>query len=370
MDETVNEGRTPNSTTTPDAPAVSVLLAVHNGARYLEEALRSMMRQSLRNIEILVVDDASIDATPEILSRLAQEDPRLRILTTPENLRLAGALNYGLDHARAPLIARMDDDDISYPERLAIQKRFMDAHPGVTLAGASVDWLDDSGGRTRRSVRSRDDFAIRWTARFALNIIHPTFMFRDKSPSGDPVRYDPELHVGQDYDLVCRLLMGGSEVVCLPEVLLAFRRHGNSISRKKGKDQLALAKGVCETFQAHELPPPLVDALAPMRNAFYDMEPLDAEEIAAIFSGGKAMLAHDLARHPDRASWLRRQTAQYVAWTLQRCRVSKTTLVRSFFRHTPELLPALGLRVLETRRILPRRLYADPPVWRNATLLP
>lgn len=353
-----------------DMPEVSVLLAVHNGEKYLEEALRSVMAQSLRNIEILAVDDASTDASPQILARLARQEPRLRVLTTPGNLRLAGALNYGLGHARAPLVARMDDDDISYPDRLAIQKRFMDAHPDVTLAGASVDWLDDSGARTRQSVRSRDAFAIRWTARFALNITHPTFMFRAACPAGEPVRYDPEMYVGQDYDLVCRLLMAGSEVVCLPDVLLAFRRHEGSISRKKGKDQLMLAKRVCERFQAHELPAPLVEALGPMRNGFYDMAPLNPDGIGAVFEGAKAMLAHDLARHPDRASWLRRQTAQYVVWTLQRCRVSGAALLGAFLRHAPELLPALGLRALETRRLLPERLYVDPPVWRNAAPLP
>lgn len=349
------------------APQVSVLLAVHNGARYLEDALRSIMAQSLRDIEIVAVDDASTDATPEILARLARQDARLRVLTTPENLRLAGALNYGLDHVRAPLVARMDDDDISYPNRLAIQKRFMDSHPDVTLAGASVDWLDDTGRRTRQSVRSRDAFAIRWTARFALNITHPTFMFRRSTPSGTPVRYDPQMHVGQDYDLVCRLLTDGSDVVCLPDVLLAFRRHGNSISRKKGTDQLALAKLVCERFQSRELPPHLVEALGPMRNAFYDTTPLDPGQIAAIFAGARQMLAHDLAHHPDRASWLRRQTAQYTVWTLQRCHVSGPTLVPAFLRHAPGLVPALGLRALETRRLLPRWLYSDPPVWRNAS---
>lgn len=354
----------------PETPEVSVLLAVHNGARYLEESLRSVMGQSLRNIEIVAVDDSSTDATPEILARLSKEDPRLRILTTPENLRLAGALNYGLDHARAPLVARMDDDDISYPERLEIQKRYMDAHPGTTLVGASVDWLDDDAKRTRQSVRSRDAFAIRWAARFALNITHPTFMFRRSTPSGTPVRYDPEMHVAQDYDLVTRLLMDGSEVICLPEVLLAFRRHGASISRKKGKEQLTRAKGVCERFQTHDLPPDLVATLGPMRDAFYDMEPLPADRVAAVFAGAQAMLAHDLSRYPDRAAWLHRQTAQYLLWTLQRCRLSRSAQLAAFARHAPGLLPSLGLRALEIRRMLPQGLHSDPSVWRNVPLAP
>lgn len=90
----------------PSDPRVSVLLAVHNGVAFVEEAVRSMMQQTLREIEIIVVDDASTDETPTILAKLAAEDPRIRRVTLAENRRLPGALNAGLEVARAPLVAR------------------------------------------------------------------------------------------------------------------------------------------------------------------------------------------------------------------------------------------------------------------------
>ncbi len=347
----------------PENPDVSVLMAVHNGERHLEAALRSVMEQSLRNIEIVVVDDASTDGSPDMLARLAREDARIRVLRCDTNLRLAGALNHGLDHVRAPLVARMDDDDLAYPRRLEVQKAYMDAHPETTLAGTSVDWLDDDGARTRQSVRSRDSFAIRWTCRFALNITHPTFMFRRSLPSGEAVRYDPEMFVAQDYDLVCRLLKAGGEVVCLPDVLLAFRRHGGSISKTKGADQLRLARRICHDFQKHEVLPDLFEKLMPMRDAFYDMRPLDAGAVREVFNASRAMLVHDMAAYPDRVAWLRRQTAQYVFWTLQRCRMPGSRIAAAFARHAPGWLPALGMRMLETHRMLPKALYVDPPVW-------
>ena len=350
----------------PQNPDVSVLMAVHNGQRHVEAALRSVMEQSLRDIEIVVVDDASTDGSPEIVARLAREDARIRVLRSETNLRLAGALNHGLDHVRAPLVARMDDDDLAYPRRLEVQKAFLESHPDITLAGTSVDWLDDAGARTRQSVRSRDSFAIRWTCRFALNITHPTFMFRRNLPSGDAVRYDPDMFVAQDYDLVCRLLKAGGEVVCLLDVLLAFRRHSGSISTKKGVDQLRLAKRICHDFQKHELPSGLFERLAPMRDAFYDMTPRNDGEIRAIFDAARAMLDHDVATYPDRVAWLRRQTAQYLYWTLQRCGMPRSRIAKAFARHAPGSLPALGLRLLETRRLLPGKLYVDPSVWRNA----
>lgn len=356
-----------NANRGPEAPDVSVLMAVHNGERHLEASLRSVMEQSLRNIEIVVVDDASTDGSPDMLARLAREDARIRVLRCDTNLRLAGALNHGLDHVRAPLVARMDDDDLAYPRRLEVQKAYMDAHPGTTLAGTSVDWLDDDGARTRQSVRSRDSFAIRWTCRFALNITHPTFMFRRTLPSGDAVRYDPEMFVAQDYDLVCRLLSAGGEVVCLPDVLLAFRRHGGSISRTKGGEQLRLAKRICRDFQDRELPPGLFEKLAPMRDAFYDMASLEADAVRDVFDAARRMLDHDMATYPGRVAWLRRQTAQYVFWTLQRCRMPDSRIAAAFARHAPGWLPALGMRMLETRRMLPAALHTDPPVWLKST---
>ncbi len=79
------------------------------------------------------------------------------------------------------------------------------------------------------------------------------------------------------------------------------------------------------------------------------------------------MLDHDMTTYPDRIAWLRRQTAQYVYWTLQRCRMPNSRIVAAFARHAPGWLPVLGLRMLETRRMLPETLYVDPPVWLKAS---
>jgi glycosyltransferase involved in cell wall biosynthesis len=145
----------------PSGPQVSVLIAVYNGLPYLEAALRSIMDQTLREIEIIVVDDASTDDTPAVLARLATEDPRIRVETLTENLRLPGALNRGLELVRAPLVARMDADDIADPKRLAVQKRFMDAHPDIILCGTSIRQIDAGGTYIRTSQRPRDAVCCR-----------------------------------------------------------------------------------------------------------------------------------------------------------------------------------------------------------------
>ena len=351
--------------TGPD-PQVSVLMAVYNGERYLESALRSVMGQTLRDIEIVVVDDCSTDDSPAILQRLAADDPRIRVFTAPRNLRLAGALNLGLDQVRAPLIARMDADDLCRPDRLEIQKRFMDTHPGITLTGTSIDWIDEHGALMRRSVRGRDSFTTRWVVRFFLSISHPTFMFRPALPDGTPLRYDAQIKLSQDHELLSRLLLGGAEIACLPDVLLSYRVHGAAVSVARRDEQRASSKRLCTEFQRRTLPPAVFDALAPVRACYFDNAPATPAQIAACFAGARAMLAHDIAAAPARAPWLRRQTGQFLVWVLQRGGASKAQIARAVLRHGPDMLPAMALRLVETRGWMPAALHSDPDVWADA----
>ena len=343
-------------------PDVSVLLSVHNGARYLEQAVLSVMRQTLTNIEIVVVDDCSTDETPDILARLAAEDPRIRVVRPAQNLRLARALNFGLEHVRAPYVARMDDDDICLPTRLDVQKAYLDAHPDVTLVGSSIEWIDADGRVLRRSVRGRDSFSIGWSVRFSLNVSHPTFMFRIDLPDGTPLRYDPDCSVSQDHELVSRLILCGTQVHCLPDVLLQYRTHPNATTRTKHNAQMQVAKRVCLEYQQKTLPTQVFAALAPLRECYFDFAPATRERIEGCFAGARAMVGNDIAAHPERAVWIRRQTAQLLAWSLRRGGASAATVALAFLRHGPDMLPAIALRALETKRLLPAALHSDPRV--------
>jgi glycosyltransferase involved in cell wall biosynthesis len=123
-------------------PAVSVVMPVYNGETFLEEALLSVLTQSLRDIEVIVVDDGSTDRTPEILAYVT--DPRVRVLTQP-NGGIAAALNFGVAHARGRYVARMDADDRCVPERLDRQVSFLETHPEVAAVGSSYRLIDESG---------------------------------------------------------------------------------------------------------------------------------------------------------------------------------------------------------------------------------
>ncbi len=336
-------------------PAVSVVIAVHNGMPYVESAIRSMMDQTLCEIEIIVIDDASTDETPEVLARLAAEDPRIRVLTNEVNLKLPASLNRGLEVARAPLIARMDADDLSMPQRLAVQKAYMDAHPEVILLGASIRKIDESGRVTHTSIRGRDAEATRWLSRFHMPLVHPSFMFRH-APGEAGLRYDPTLEVSQDYAF-CVAAQNRGAVVSLPDVLLDYREHAAAASSTRWHRQRELAREISARAMAAQLPPPVLAAMQPFRAAYFDLETADPR---AILAGLRVMLAHDAAAMPRHRVWMRRQAAQLATAAMQRGGMRTTGILRAFLRSGRDFLPALGLRYLETRKRLPRWLQAQP----------
>ena len=345
----------PSHAPAPGTPAVSVVIAVHNGLPYLEAAMRSIMAQTLNGIEIIAVDDASSDDSPAVLARLAAEDSRIRILTLETNRKLAGALNAGMELARAPYVARMDADDLCHPTRLEVQTRFMDAHPQVILCGTSVRYIDGEGQVLRTSRRVRDAVMCRWLMRSRLPILHPTFFFR-RLPDGSLPHYDPAYPVAQDHDFATRILDHG-DIVSLGDVLVDYRVHGASTTSAKWKTQQKLAHDTTRRLQAADLPDPIVRDLAEFDTVFFFQKLSDP---ALFFKGLRDMVAHDSRRHPAYAAWFRRQGAQLAFEGLKRAHLSRAAIARTFLRHGRDFVAPLGLRLLEIRGWLPGAMRSDP----------
>src|SRR4051794_24616628 len=218
-------------------PAVTVLLPVRNGAAYLEAAVRSILGQTFADLELLAVDDGSTDQTPAMLARLAAEDGRIRVVRQ-EALGLVPALNRGLEQARAPLIARMDADDVALPERLARQVAFLEAAPEVALVGTG--WRVVAKDLTRRVVLPpQTDAGIRLAMETANVLAHPTVMLRRDTvlAAGG---YRPAFLLAEDYDLWLRLL-DRCQAACVPEVLLEYREHAGQATWR-GLEQRILSE--------------------------------------------------------------------------------------------------------------------------------
>jgi glycosyltransferase involved in cell wall biosynthesis len=182
-------------------PSVSVLLCVHNGAPRVADAVASVLAQTLRDLELIVVDDGSTDATPTQLARVA--DPRVRIVSQART-GLTRALNRALGLARAPLVARLDADDTARPDRLERQRAFLERTPEVGLLGTAAHELDVQGRLVRVVQPPLDDAALRRALIRANPFVHSSVMLRrdllDKVGG-----YDETYPVAQDYDLWMRL---------------------------------------------------------------------------------------------------------------------------------------------------------------------
>ncbi len=183
------------------APAVSVLMGVHNGAPWVGEAVASVLRQTAADLELIVVDDGSTDATASMLAAAA--DRRVRVERQPHQ-GLTRALIRGLALARAPLVARLDADDLAAPERLDRQCAFLDAHPEVGLLGAGAREVDLAGRDVALVRPPEDDGAIRRALIRRNPLVHSTVVMR-RAVAERVGGYDAGFAVAQDYDLWMRM---------------------------------------------------------------------------------------------------------------------------------------------------------------------
>ena len=209
------------------APRVSVLITTRNGAAFLGETLDGVLAQSFADFELVVVDDASTDATPRLLA--ACPDPRLRVLRSDRRLGVAEARNAGFAVCRGAYVAAQDHDDPSRPERLAVQVAYLDRHPDVVLVGGEV--LISIQGRLRRTdhLPGSPPALLRWMLHVDNPLTWSSVMFR-----ADAVRrlgrfMRPEYEPADDFDLYHRLLAQGG-IARLDETLCVYRWHGANAS--------------------------------------------------------------------------------------------------------------------------------------------
>jgi glycosyltransferase involved in cell wall biosynthesis len=222
-------------------PLVSVLLAVHNGARYLSSAVESVLRQTVQDLELIVVDDASTDDTPDLLAGLGEK--RLRVLRNDEQSGLAASLNRGLETAAGRYVARLDDDDVAVPERLERQLARIRAEPEIAVVGSAVVDLDAEGRHGRTHRLPSDGAALRWHALFSSPFFHPTVLLDRETLDRHGLRYDPAFLESEDYDLWTRLF-AVADGANLREPLVEKRVHAGQASLRRGGVQRSFQRQV------------------------------------------------------------------------------------------------------------------------------
>lgn len=218
-------------------PAISVAMSVYNGERFLVPAIESILGQEFADFEFLIVDDGSRDASPAIITDYAARDPRIRPILR-ENRGLIASLNEMLDLARAPIIARMDADDISRPARFARQYAFLETHPDYGVVGS---WSEDIGEDGEPMLREGADHPVTHDELLeAIEaggqlICHPAAMFRR-----DIVRglggYHAAFRHCEDLDLWLRLA-SVTRLGNIPERLVRYRRYPEQVSSRHSTEQ-------------------------------------------------------------------------------------------------------------------------------------
>jgi glycosyltransferase involved in cell wall biosynthesis len=211
-------------------PRISVLMPVFNNDRYLVEAVESILNQTVTDFEFIIVDDGSTDQTSAILGDYERQDARIRVIRQ-KNSGIVSALNTGMAFCRSQYIARMDGDDISYPNRFRLQTDYLDDHPDCVVVGGVFMSIDEAGNClspyrfARNKVTSFDTFPIQ----VALTV-HPLAMIRREAlfALGG---YRATFPHAEDYELFLRIAKYG-RLHNLEEILLSYRNHQQSISRQ------------------------------------------------------------------------------------------------------------------------------------------
>ena len=217
-------------------PAVTVLMAVYNGEAFLREAVESILAQTFRDFELLVIDDGSVDGSADIVASCA--DPRVRLVRNGKNLGLIATLNRGIELARGTYIVRMDCDDVSLPERLQRQVEFMETHPEVGVCGV---WYLEFGDGVRRITRCAPDHdSIRCGTLFNPVVGHPTVILRRELLLKYGLRYDPDFGHAEDYRLWAEALRY-CRFANIPEILLHYRLHPGQVTTVHAQQQMASA---------------------------------------------------------------------------------------------------------------------------------
>ena len=209
-------------------PKVTVLMPVHNGEKYLYEAIRSIQNQTFKNWEILIVDDKSSDNTVMIVHQFQKYDKRIRMIHNEQNLKIARTLNRGIGEAKGVYIARMDDDDISMPTRLEKEVAILDHYPNVAVVGS---WQQHFGTSDWVHQPPEKPAEMKATLLFACDVCHSTIMFKKDIFENNNFYYNPEF-LSEDYELWTRVSKK-YDFYTIQEILGEYRLNGENITAGK-----------------------------------------------------------------------------------------------------------------------------------------
>ena len=187
-----------------ELPLVSVVIPCYNAEKYVEQAVRSIMNQTYKNLEILITDDCSTDESFAILRRLAEEDSRIKLFQNEQNQKIVRTLNALVERANGKYIARMDADDISLQKRIEKQVAFLEANPDIAICGTNAWHINKDGNKISKSRLPCLSDEIETLLPYICTFYHPTVMAKSEVLKNNP--YNNDFVYVEDIELWCRLV--------------------------------------------------------------------------------------------------------------------------------------------------------------------
>ena len=228
-----------------DVPVISVVMSVYNGEKYLRESIESILGQTYKNFEFIIINDGSTDSTREIV--LSYDDPRIYLIDNEENIGLTKSLNKGLKIARGEYIARMDADDVSMPDRFENQMDFLNCHRDYAVVGTFLKVIDENSKVIFTAEKPTQYADIREFLNRDNCIGHGSAMIR-KTCLQSVGFYDESIEKSQDYELWLRISQN-YRLANIPQYLYMWRSHKENISAKHRNAQKHFVEMIKTRFE-------------------------------------------------------------------------------------------------------------------------
>jgi len=225
-------------------PMVSVLMPAYNAEKYIGEAIESILNQTFKDFEFIIINDGSTDKTEEIIEEYSKKDNRIVYVKNDKNMKISQTLNRGMDMAKGKYMARMDADDVSMEDRLEKQVKYMEENPDCGVVGTCVlTFNDEDKTKTSENVGPEDDHMIRLFGLYHCQFAHPTVMLRKSVFDENNLRYNPKYDGCEDYELWTRAKRF-MKFHNLREFLLYRRMHSDNSSIKLHNKQLMFSNKI------------------------------------------------------------------------------------------------------------------------------
>ncbi len=205
-------------------PEISVITTVYNCEDFVEESIQSILNQTYKNFEYIIVNDGSTDNTTSILNKFAGKDDRIRVIDNPVNLGRVTSLNLALRSATGKFAAIQDADDVSLPDRLDFQLSFLTKNPDYVLVGSDVTVIDESGKVISNPVRPETDQEAKFSLIFRSTFANPSIMYLKKIIDENGIFYDEKFLHAEDFRIISQISRYG-KVHNLKERLVLYRKH-------------------------------------------------------------------------------------------------------------------------------------------------